>query len=487
MALSEMQAKTVAATLMETREEEEQRLGRITRYVRGRHSSVYVPKSAREEYRWIHQRSPVNILPLLVGVVAQNLYVDGYRPTDAKGMSAVENSAGWRRWQDNRMDMFQHGIHRAALTYGYSYTRVLRATKTNPDGTTRASAEIKPMSPTRMTAFYADEVLDEWPLYAIESYPERQDVSEGGVVEPKVVNVVKLYDDMMVYEFVGDIQERRLTLTGVSEHGTGFCPVVRYLNLISLDNDGSMSGEVEPVIPIQDQINVTTFNLLMAQQYAAHRQKWATGIAYPEDAEGRPLPFKPEIDRMMVAESPETRFGNFDATDLMGYLKSREDSIRAVAAISQLPPYQFLGTDNLASAEALAAARDGLDRKINERQSSFGESHEQTLRLAAFQEGDMAGWNDRSSQVVWRDTSTRAFAATVDGLGKLAQMLEVPVEALWEKIPGVTATDVERWQEIKDSQPDVATQLVSTLSRQNADLTSNGGTSDAAGNSPVPA
>src|SRR5690606_41333570 len=43
-------------------------------------------------------------------------------------------------------------------------------------------------------------------------------------------------------------------------------------------------------------------------------------------------------------------------------------------------------------------------------------------------------------------TSARAFSATVDALGKLVQMLGVPPQELWERIPGVTRQDVERWK-----------------------------------------
>jgi hypothetical protein len=53
---------------------------------------------------------------------------------------------------------------------------------------------------------------------------------------------------------------------------------------------------------------------------------------------------------------------------------------------------------------------------------------------------------DTSAQVIWRDTEARSLASTVDALGKLVTMLGVPPQALWERIPGVTQQDVERWK-----------------------------------------
>jgi hypothetical protein len=94
------------------------------------------------------------------------------------------------------------------------------------------------------------------------------------------------------------------------------------------------------------------------------------------------------------------------------------------------------------SAEALVAAESGQRRKIAEREITFGEAWEQALGLAARAEREA----DEGAQVRWQDTEARSFAATVDGLGKLVQMLGVPAQELWERIPGVTMADVEKWK-----------------------------------------
>ena len=40
----------------------------------------------------------------------------------------------------------------------------------------------------------------------------------------------------------------------------------------------------------------------------------------------------------------------------------------------------------------------------------------------------------------------RAFGAIVDALGKLAAQLQIPPQMLWDRIPGVTRQDVNRWK-----------------------------------------
>lgn len=421
------EAVSTARRLLELRDGEQGRLDRIQRYMCGKHDSVYVPRGARAEYRWLIERARVNILPLVVTVVAQNMYVDGYRPAGSD-----ENAEPWAVWQANRMDARQHGIHRSVLTYGAAYAVVMPG---------KPVPVITPFSPRRLTALYADPVNDEWPVLAVEDRLENTAKGKR--------RVVRVYDDQARYTLAGKPDGSQLEADGenwVMEHRLGVCPVVRYINTEDLDGDGVV-GEVEPLIEVQDQLNMTTFNLLMAQQYAAFRQRWVTGMAPPVDENGNPMePFRSRVDGLFVAEDADTKFGEFGQTDLKGYLDSRESTVRNIATISQVPPYHLLGQMVNLSAEALAAARDGLDRKTDERESLCGEGHEQTLRLCALASGDKMAWEDMAAQVVWRDTSARSLAQTVDALGKLVTMLGVPPQELWERVPGVTQTDVERWK-----------------------------------------
>ncbi len=427
MVMDSAKAINVARHLLKHRESEQPRLARIAAYMRGQHDSVYVPNGAKAEYRWLIERAKVKILPLVVTVVSQNMYVDGYRP---KGSD--NNAEPWKVWQANRLDARQHGVHRAALTYGASYVVVMPG---------KPVPVITPYSPRRLTALYADPVNDEWPIYAIEDRVENTGNGKR--------RVVRIYDDEARYTLVGKLDGSSLEMDGkdaVMRHDLGVCPVVRFTNTDDLDGDGVL-GEVEPLIDAQDQLNMTTFNLLMAQQYAAFRQRWVTGMAPPVDDAGNPIePFRSRVDGLFVAEDADTKFGEFGQTDLKGYLDSREATIRHISTLSQVPPYHLLGQMVNLSAEALAAARDGLDRKIDERESLFGEGWEQALRLAGLAADNKEAWEDTAAQVVWRDTSARSLAQTVDALGKLVTMLGVPPQELWERVPGVTQTDVERWK-----------------------------------------
>lgn len=409
---------TIAATDLLKKSDQSQYATRIKAqqdYLDGVHSSVYVPNKARNEYRWIVQRSQVNIMPLVIDTLAQALYVEGWR-----GQSIAEDPSGpWRVWQANRMDARQTAVHRAALAHGEAFCVVV------PGDT---APVLRPVGPLDLFAYYDDPVNDEWPLLALERRPN----GSWRLHEPEYTHQLTHSED-------------GFAVVSTLRHGLAVTPVVRFVN--RLDLSGRIVGEIEPLIKVQDQINSTTFGLLMAQTYAAFRQRWATGMV-TEDEDGNELP-PPNVSvaRILTSDSPDTKFGEFEATDLTGYINSREASLRHAAIISQVPPHHLLGQMANLSAEALAAAEAGQMRKIAERQALFGESWEQTLRLAALLIGDADAASDTSAQVLWRDPESRSLAQYADALGKIASQLNVPPQVLWEKLPGVTQTDVERWRE----------------------------------------
>jgi hypothetical protein len=440
-----------------SRQSEQIRLRRIANYVRGRQDPPYTPRGVNAEYRWIAKKARRNFLPLVISVISENLHVDGYKPSGTTANQLAQPQTPqpeWQAFRANRMVSRQHGVHRAVIKYGSAYTVVLPGQMTSDEEQPANVPVIRPISPRRMTAFYADDVDDEWPQFAIE-------VNIINLPKGTAKMLVYVYDEVNRYILTGDASPNMtnsslqlakpddVLLNGqpvLAAHGMGVCPVVRFLYEVDLDGEEDCVGEVEPIMPIQDQINFDTFNLMISTQFAAFRQRWVTGMA-PVDEEGREqTPFRPGVDRVWASDDPATKFGEFGETGLTPYSAVREDGIRHMSTLSQIPPYHLLGQVANMSAEALAAARDGLDRKIEELQAGMTDPWRNVFRLTSLASGNKDGWNDLFGTIVWRDTSARAFGATIDGLTKIAQMLGVPAEELWARIPGATADDVASWQ-----------------------------------------
>lgn len=408
------------------------KLNRIDQWHRWDHPKPHSPQQSTREYDELSSRAQTPWLGLVVTAVAQALYVEGYRRADEP-----DNAQPWQWWQANGLDSRQIAVHRSALTYGQAYTLVLPG---EDPITGEPMPIIRGISPRRMSAWWDDPSRDDHPRFAVEMSPAWVTTEAG---RRRGYDVI-LYDDERVWRFqVGEGEGQQVKFITWDEHGIGICPVVRFANM--LDLEGRADGEVEPFIPVAGRIDQTTFDRIVVQRFSSWVVRTISGMAKPEsadDADAEKLRLK--IEDILIAEDPDTKFGSLPATPLGGFIEAHDSDIRDLAAITQTPPHHLLGQIANLSAEALAAAEAGLSRKVEERKHSFGESWERTLRLSAWVMGDEEGAADTSAQVRWRDTESRSLAQTADALGKLAQMLGVPVEMLWEKIPGWTDQDVER-------------------------------------------
>jgi hypothetical protein len=258
---------------------------------------------------------------------------------------------------------------------------------------------------------------------------------------------LRLYDDERVHYLQANASHQ-LTYVEWREHGVGVCPVVRFAN--QLDLEGRTPGEVEPFIPLAGRIDQTVFDRLVIQRFCAWNVRTIAGMALPDDTDDamQAALLKLKASDILVAEDADTKFGSLPATSIEPLIKGVEADIQALAAASQTPAHEMLGQMANLSAEALAAARASLSRKVEERKHSLGQSHGQTLRLAARISGDMDTARDMSATVRWRDMEGRSLAQAADALGKMAQMLGVPAEMLWERIPGWTQDDVTRAKQL---------------------------------------
>lgn len=448
--------------LLDVQEKERFDLDVLRRYATGKQAMpLVIPTDAPREVHEMARISRINLISIVINSLVESLFVDNLRVTvdaEAGEGAPVEpeqiTAPIWETWQTNRLDRAQSGLYRAVFTYGYAYMVLTKGTPT---------PVIRPMSPRTMTALYGDD--PDWPVLALERRRQR--------------DTFRLYDETLVYTLGYDPVKKRFALLGQAEHGSPYCPVVRYRDVEDLDLDDEpiseqvarfgtrgnnmtdmVAGQVAPLMTLQDQSDVTTFALKSAEWYSAFRQRWIIGWtpASPTDkvksAASQLWTFDDDPDAV--------KLGEFSQTALDGYLASRKDTARFAASLSQTPVHELIGDLVNLSAEALAAAEAGRDRKVDERKTGLGESHEQ-LAVAA---GALQGVEvPNDLEVVWRDTSAQAFGALVDGLGKLAAQLQVPPEALWERIPGATLQDVRRWKTMR-AEGDSMDALTGLLDRQ---------------------
>lgn len=401
---------------------ERSRLGNIDLWYKGSQEIPHVRHADAEMQRLLElARTPW--LSLVVNSIAQALFVDGFQSPRTGGPVA----SVWDLWLRNRMSSHQGAIHRAALGYGYAFAV---ATKTE------SGVQMHGLSPKRCFAVYRDPAVDEWPEYAI-----RVDRLSGDNDA-----LVFLYDNRFVHQL--RLKDGKWTLLSTDPHGAVHAPIVRYTNM--LDLDGATPGEVEPFIGVAARIDKTMFDRLLVQHYNSWKKIYVAGLKKPEglsEAEAEFKKMKLRQQDMIMLEDVDSKIGALAETSLDGFLGAIEADIEEIAILSQL---NHLLTGKLAnlSADTLVAANRPLTQKVFERQVSFGQSHNQLLRLAAELDGQSDVVDDFGAHVTWQDTEVRSLAQAADALGKMVQVLGIPKRAAWRMIPDITEQQAQEWEKM---------------------------------------
>lgn len=433
-------------------------------YYMGDHLQPYVPVDASDQILDMQERSITNWMPLLVSLPVQVSYVDGYRrgeyglgAAQTNKATAAELKSGkdpkrfspeYACWQRNRMDARQATIYKSALMYGHSFAHVNNVTVKDP--------KVEILSTRNTIAFFDDPVNDIRPkLVLTVKYYARDEKTPGLAV---------LWDDTHRHELFID-QEHKFRAKGKPvPHGLVGCPVVRYTCGVPDDEGRSLGVINDTMVALQNRVNQAAFSTNITADFGAFKVRTAAGLQVlyktgPDgepilDSEGNPIPEPIAVSqsKLLVSEAPDTKFGQLDETPLDGYLKNEDQATKNLAAIAQFPLHALIGNVSNLSAEALNALEAQFMRHMNALHTSWGESHEELFRLLAEALGDAAGANAYGGEVRWRDMESKAFGATLDGLGKAADMLQAPKRGLWAKIPGMTSGDLADWEALHEQE-----------------------------------
>jgi Phage portal protein, SPP1 Gp6-like len=210
---------------------------------------------------------------------------------------------------------------------------------------------------------------------------------------------------------------------------------------------GSVRSEVAPLVVPQRLLNQTMLNVQAVAEYGAFRQKWATGIEVPRDpVTGVPVaPYEAHVAKLFVAEGSDAKFGDFNPTDLSGYIAFAQEIAAHMARISRLPITYFLQNVANLSAEALALLVSGLVMKCRRRVKGYEPAFEGAVRLALQAAGDPRG-DTANIEVKWAEMETRSMAQAADAAVKLTTG-DNPVitpQTAQEKYLGMSQTERDR-------------------------------------------
>lgn len=422
------------------------------------HAGVQPLAFASEKFREVfgqrYSRLPANFMPLVVEAEAERLGIQGFR----FGNRGAGDDSAWRIWQENQLDAESQIAHEIALVKGAAYTLV---------------APPMPGSRTPLITIEdpSEVILETAPgnrrirLAALKVFTDDDGYAQAYLYLPDEVyrwrSKQKRTDES--YTSLNAITWEPFSEEAfVTPNPLGVVPLIPLLNRPR--RDGSGRSEIGPVMGNQLAINKLRFDALVASEYVAFPQRWATNIDIPIDEDtGRPLtPFKPGVDNTWATRLPDPdkfaeygdkmpmpEFGQFPAADLSPYREMIREELGEMAAISRTPYYYLLGqgNSNPPASEQTKTSEAPLIRKVARQAVHFGEGWEETMRVALIAAGQQAKART-DGETIWADPETRNEAARTDSILKQYQAGLLPDEFALEEL-GYSQQQIERMRAMR--------------------------------------
>ena len=432
--------------VQKTLAEEQEVTSQCDRYVRGEQIDPYSPNEYEDEYRELVARCKTNVIRIPPLVVSQVSSVAGFRRVEDYDVNGEPISVPFpQEWKDlkrQRLGVIEKPIYHASATFGQAFVEVY----TDPDG----KPAVNVLSSLNTVAMFDNPVSDEFPDLVYELVSEPSDDLEGQAWG---------WDSEAKYDI--RTKNGKWQIHAAIPHGLGVTPVVRFPCF--LDTEGRVTGLVENLIEAQDRINQTVLDLLTGQAYTGSQVYTASGVKGepvfdengnavidPNTGDQAVRPLQISSRRVLTSDDPSAKFGTLGAGDLRSIMEALGNALETFAILGQMSPYIFHqgGFDNL-STETLAAIDAQFFRLINMLHDQWAECWCSVMRLFARINNDEAGATAWDSEVRWADYSIKTFSGVADGLSKVVDSLGIPKRGAWQMIPGVSASMLQQWDELK--------------------------------------
>lgn len=220
-------------------------------------------------------------------------------------------------------------------------------------------------------------------------------------------------------------------------------PVFHFANNAGIGEPGC--SEIDAAIPIQDGLNKAVLDMLVAMEFTAFRQRWASGIEVEYDDSGKAIvPFTAGVDSLWIASDPQAKFGDFAAGELEQFLRVKDSFRIDIASVTGTPLHYLLQTNgDLPSGESLKRSETRFIAKVRDRQANFGQVWADVMQFALQIEGRPAV----SLITEWEDPSPISERNRLENI-LLKKQIGLPVEqALIEAGYGVA--DVKQMESEK--------------------------------------
>jgi hypothetical protein len=434
-----MAGDVIAAALADLRARSPQ-YQHYTDYYFGNHRLTFATDKFRNAFGDMFAAFADNLCAAPVDAVADRLEVEGFEAIDGKDEVA---QLAWNLWNLSRMDRHAGETHMEALRTGDAYVIIWPDADGNPI--------IHPNRAGQVTVQY-DEERPDLILWAVKVWITNDDHARVNVYFPD-----RTEKYVTTNEVKGTLPEKDTELRPYEVEGEPW-PLPNPYDTVPVFHFGNNAGigefghsELINVIPLQDALNKSIADMLVAMEFVALPQRWITGVEVPTDhTTGKPMEiFTPGADRVWAIGAEDARFGQFDPANLSQFITVQEMFRTEIARISGIPlHYLMLMQGNFPSGEALRTAEGRFVSKVRDRQVAYGNVWEDVMQLAV----KMHSGADVELSTKWRNASPRSERELVE-IGRHKQVLDVSKKQIWREL-GYTEDQIEKMDEDNDRSGD---------------------------------
>jgi hypothetical protein len=395
-------------------------------YYEGQQRLTFASDSFRQAFAGQLRQLVYNRCAAVVDALADRLRIEGWQADDGDDTSQIEQAAIdiWRR---SRLDLRHVDGHAEALRAGDAYLIVWP----DMDGMPQIA-----INAGHLVATVRDDEAPDRVVLAVKAWQ----VTRGPLAGRwRVTTYSADAIERWITTGASDpMPEKRATLVPYEDDAPaavanpwGVTPVFGLHNAAGLDNRGA--SELRDLIPLQDGLNKSVADMLVAMEYVAYPQRWATGVEVPIDPDtGRPMkPFRPGVDRVWVVGDENAQLGEFPASDMTQFLAVQQEWDVKISRVSRVPVHWLGMSGGFPSGEALKTAESPFVSKVLDRQAAFGaawgDAMALALRMAGFSEGE-------AGQIapVWTPAETRS-EAEFWRVAQQKQAAGVPQAQIWRE------------------------------------------------------
>lgn len=418
---------------------------KLAAYYDGLHDLRFASKKFQKAFGGLFDSFADNWCALVVDAVEERLNVDGFRVSPELEEADAD---AWGIWQRNSMDAQAQLTHIDAILTGESYVSVWFDAE--------GRSEIASESARNVIVDYDPRFIHRRRA-GLRIYEDDWGYTHAELFLPDGVYLFKTKRSNE--PLLGADHDSHLNWQidplhdGYMANPLGVVPIIAFANRPRRTMTESLGltaqSEIAQVIPIQDGVNKLVADMLVSAEAAAYRQRYVTGFDPEVDAEtGAVIPpdFTPDKS-LFIAQDPDTRFGEFQATDLRNYVQAIEMFVTQIASITRTPPHYLNASADRLSGESIKAAETGLVAKCKRKMRHFGESWEEVIRLAGQIEGKTVLAAADQAETIWGDPESRTESVHVDAVLK-QQALGVPQAVLWEAL-GYSPAQIARMKALK--------------------------------------